>query len=96
MDASSFALWIHQNTPTFCDDIEEFSLAVDGFCDADIMKTDDDVVGRSSALQADEEVAVKFASDSICAASDRQRSSDGSSDPCAKVSSVVQKALWSN
>jgi len=44
VDASSFSLWIHQNLPTFCDEIEEFAFAVDGFCDADIMKTDDDIV----------------------------------------------------
>jgi hypothetical protein len=36
---------MHQNVPSFCNEIEEYSLAADDFCDADKMKTDDDIVG---------------------------------------------------
>ncbi|KAK4685335.1 cell cycle checkpoint protein, partial [Tremellales sp. Uapishka_1] len=42
VDASSFALWIHQSIYSFCNDIEEASMAADNICSADIMRTDDD------------------------------------------------------
>jgi cell cycle checkpoint protein len=44
LDASSFALWIHQSLPSFCSKIEEVADAVDHLCRADIMRTDDDIV----------------------------------------------------
>jgi cell cycle checkpoint protein len=44
IDASSFALWIHQSLPAFCTDIEQISNALDSLCGSDIMRTDDDVV----------------------------------------------------
>ncbi|RSH93942.1 Cell cycle checkpoint protein rad17 [Saitozyma podzolica] len=43
VDASSFALWIHQSLPSFCTEIEQASEAVDDLCRADIMRTDDDI-----------------------------------------------------
>lgn len=45
MDASTFALWLHSNIPKFCDEIEEFSTILDEFGSADLMRTDDDIVG---------------------------------------------------
>ncbi|KAL7424215.1 RFC checkpoint protein Rad17 [Cryptotrichosporon argae] len=43
VDASTFALWIHQNFPGFCIEIEQAADAMDRFCDADVMRTDDDI-----------------------------------------------------
>ncbi|OCF36625.1 hypothetical protein I316_01877 [Kwoniella heveanensis BCC8398] len=43
VDASSFALWIHQSFPEFCQDIEQTSTGLDALCSADIMRTDDDI-----------------------------------------------------
>ncbi|WRT67333.1 uncharacterized protein IL334_004303 [Kwoniella shivajii] len=43
VDASSFALWIHQSFPNYCQEIEQVSLGLDELCAADIMRTDDDI-----------------------------------------------------
>ncbi|WVQ98933.1 hypothetical protein IAU59_006065 [Kwoniella sp. CBS 9459] len=43
VDASTFALWIHQSFPEFCEDIEQVSAGIDELCSADIMRTDDDI-----------------------------------------------------
>ncbi|GMK55142.1 hypothetical protein CspeluHIS016_0201980 [Cutaneotrichosporon spelunceum] len=43
VDASTFALWIHQNVTSFCTEIEQLSAILDGFCVADLMRTEDDV-----------------------------------------------------
>ncbi|BEJ12354.1 hypothetical protein CspHIS471_0208140 [Cutaneotrichosporon sp. HIS471] len=43
VDASTFALWIHQNVPSFCTEIEELSAILDDFCVADLMRTEDDI-----------------------------------------------------
>lgn len=53
VDSSSFALWIHQSLPSFCNEVEEVSFALDDFCCADIMRTDDDIVSSESLLEAD-------------------------------------------
>ncbi|WVN86688.1 uncharacterized protein L203_101860 [Cryptococcus depauperatus CBS 7841] len=43
IDASSFALWVHQSFPSFCDNIEQVSKGMDELCSADIMRTDNDI-----------------------------------------------------
>ncbi|KAK8869618.1 hypothetical protein IAR55_000185 [Kwoniella newhampshirensis] len=43
VDASSFALWIHQSFPAFCTEIEQVSAGVDQLCAADVMRTEDDM-----------------------------------------------------
>ncbi|WWC60908.1 uncharacterized protein I303_103484 [Kwoniella dejecticola CBS 10117] len=43
IDASSFALWLHQSVPNYCNEIEEVSAGLDALCSADIMRTDDDI-----------------------------------------------------
>ncbi|KAK6903145.1 hypothetical protein I203_108408 [Kwoniella mangroviensis CBS 8507] len=43
VDASSFALWIHQSFPYYCNEIEEVSTGLDELCSADVMRTDDDI-----------------------------------------------------
>ncbi|CAK9784093.1 hypothetical protein CC85DRAFT_268159 [Cutaneotrichosporon oleaginosum] len=43
VDASTFALWIHQNVPSFCTEIEQLSAILDDFCFADLMRTEDDI-----------------------------------------------------
>ncbi|WWC69257.1 uncharacterized protein I206_103195 [Kwoniella pini CBS 10737] len=48
IDASSFALWLHQSFPNYCSDIEEVSAGLDELCSADIMRTDDDIWQSSS------------------------------------------------
>nr|XP_031861175.1 uncharacterized protein CI109_003536 [Kwoniella shandongensis]KAA5528247.1 hypothetical protein CI109_003536 [Kwoniella shandongensis] len=48
VDASSFALWIHQSLPSFCTDIEQVSSGIDELCAADVMRTDDDIWQSSS------------------------------------------------
>lgn len=50
IDASSFALWIHQSLPSFCTEVEQVSEAVDDLCRADIMRTDDDIVRHPATL----------------------------------------------
>ena len=67
LDASSFALWLHQNVLSFCSDVEQAGEAIEHICLADNMRTDDDIVieitahseGRSSA------VAIEPASDCV-------------------------------
>ncbi|ORY20600.1 Rad17 cell cycle checkpoint protein-domain-containing protein [Naematelia encephala] len=43
VDASSFALWVHQSFPSFCTDIEQTSNYLDELCFADVLRTDDDI-----------------------------------------------------
>ncbi|WVW82874.1 hypothetical protein I302_104886 [Kwoniella bestiolae CBS 10118] len=43
IDASSFALWIHQSFLNYCNEIEEVSAGLDELCSADVMRTDDDI-----------------------------------------------------
>ncbi|WWC89761.1 uncharacterized protein L201_004687 [Kwoniella dendrophila CBS 6074] len=43
VDASSFALWLHQSFPNYCKEVEEVSAGLDELCTADIMRTDDDI-----------------------------------------------------
>ncbi|WVF71982.1 hypothetical protein IAT40_006793 [Kwoniella sp. CBS 6097] len=43
IDASSFALWVHQSFPDFCQNVEQVSRGLDELCSADIMRTDDDI-----------------------------------------------------
>ncbi|TXT13660.1 hypothetical protein VHUM_01027 [Vanrija humicola] len=43
IDASTFALWIHSNIPSFCGEVDEMSEILDSFCAADVMRTDDDI-----------------------------------------------------
>jgi cell cycle checkpoint protein len=50
IDASSFALWIHQSLPAFCTEIDQVSLALDDMCGADIMRTDDDMVSKRYSM----------------------------------------------
>ncbi|WVQ69872.1 uncharacterized protein L199_008094 [Kwoniella botswanensis] len=43
VDASSFALWMHQSFPNYCNEIEQVSAGLDELCSADVMRTDDDI-----------------------------------------------------
>ncbi|WVQ71805.1 hypothetical protein IAR50_001347 [Cryptococcus sp. DSM 104548] len=43
LDASSFALWVHQSLPSFCEEIEQVSQGLDYLVESDIMRTDDDI-----------------------------------------------------
>lgn len=45
VDTATFTLWIHQNLPSFCSDVEEVEEAYDDICRADLMRADDDLVG---------------------------------------------------
>lgn len=44
VDTSTFALWVHQNLPGFCSEIDQVAAINDLFCDADLMKTESDIV----------------------------------------------------
>ena len=44
VDASSFALWIHQSFPSFCAVVSEVSVAADALCTADVIRSEDDIV----------------------------------------------------
>jgi cell cycle checkpoint protein len=50
IDASSFALWIHQNLHSFCTVVEQVAEGIDDLCRSDIMRTDDDFVRASLPL----------------------------------------------
>ena len=53
LDTASFMLWVHQNMPQFCREIDETDQCLEAICDADRMKTDDDLVsGRVRHPQA--------------------------------------------
>ncbi|ODO10847.1 hypothetical protein I350_01446 [Cryptococcus amylolentus CBS 6273] len=43
LDASSFALWVHQSLPSFCEEIEQVSQGLDYLVESDAMRTDDDI-----------------------------------------------------
>ncbi|KAJ9118987.1 hypothetical protein QFC24_005953 [Naganishia onofrii] len=47
VDTASFMLWIHQNLPQFCAQIEEVGEAYDYICHADLTRADDDLWQRS-------------------------------------------------
>lgn len=44
MDTATFGLWLHQNGPYVCYEIEEAGLVLDAIGNADLLKTDDDFV----------------------------------------------------
>lgn len=44
VDTATFTLWIHQNLPSFCFEVEEVEEAYDDICRADLMRADDDLV----------------------------------------------------
>jgi len=44
VDTSSLALWLHECTPKFVEDVEQATEAYEDLCRADIMRADDDIV----------------------------------------------------
>lgn len=62
VDASSFALWIHQSLPSFCTEVEQVSEAIDDLCRADIMRTDDDIVRYPAATFWDDALTAQWQS----------------------------------
>lgn len=50
VDTGTFSLWLHQNCPNFCNEIEEVEAALDVLGDADLLKTDDDFVSAEGVL----------------------------------------------
>lgn len=51
VDTATFMLWVHQNMPQFCADVDELDECLEAICDADRMKTDDDLVSRCRVTQ---------------------------------------------
>ena len=92
VDASSFALWLHQNAPNNCEEIEEAVALLDDLGAADIMKTDDDIVSppRVSFVElhsdADNTVAEQYPSYSLRSAHQRSGLPDGSALARSQVS----------
>lgn len=62
VDTATFTLWIHQNLPAFCSEVEEVEEAYDDICRADLMRADDDLVswkrGRRERCSANCELAL--------------------------------------
>lgn len=46
VDTATFMLWLHQNLPPFCSQIEQVDEALEDICRADLMRADDDLVSR--------------------------------------------------
>lgn len=44
VDTATFMLWLHQNLPPFCSQIEQVDEAYEDICRADLMRADDDLV----------------------------------------------------
>lgn len=90
VDASSFGLWLHQSLPAFTQDVEQTSEGLEYLCAADVMRTDDDIVGAKTGTTPDFAVAIKYTSDLLRAAPDRPWCTDVPTVPCAEVRRISE------
>jgi cell cycle checkpoint protein len=62
VDTSLFNLYLHQNYPVFCTDIDECAESIDALSRSDSLKTDDDMVSPSHTCDRLHEILRPFQS----------------------------------